>query len=490
MTFLHSSTRRPKPLEDADYDHEISLVDHSGPNPASSPAGTSALNEPNTATLSTAAEGSDSSSTRDNNAPAHKSHSRQRLHEELSKRKYRKYQDRGVEAEDRNGDGSEVGADEPVTEDEAGPEVVDEGQEDRGRTSIREPPQPDSAIDVIYENQRGGFLCGTPLFSSRALGNLDPSAWTNIAQKTSATNITNAQVPDPSWQWAWKDWSINYENDVDEDGWEYSFAFAKQFSWHGPSWWNSFVRRRAWIRKRVKKNVGFQRPEAHKLNSDYFTVQPAVDRSRSRQSTNAESKRYSIDQLASRKMEVPEPVEDLRDIGALMVALKNASIDREKLELVENFIIHGGDELCHLKEHRHDIFRMFIFQASRKKLLAHLHKVYEEAAEELEQFDGEGNDEDSPKKRRLHNLEEALRGADEEVRKLEFWGDIKDLAETGDTKGAVDESQGWDSTRWEGIDNSGPKDVLSNPEPSEIDSYKIGTAVLEETKKGKSKAKE
>ncbi|RDL38075.1 Uncharacterized protein BP5553_05508 [Venustampulla echinocandica] len=485
MSLLHSSTRRPKPLEDADCDHEISLVDHTGPNPVGSPA----ENESITAIPSATTEASDSSSTRDRDASPRKTHTRQRLHEQISKRKYKKYQDRGVEADGRDADGDEGGADEVVTEDGDGQEPANEETEDRGRTSIKEIPKPDSAIDVLYENQRGGFLCGIPLFSSRALGNLDPSAWTNIAQKTSATNITNAQVPDPSWKWAWKDWSINHENDVDEDGWEYSFAFAKQFSWHGPSWWNSFVRRRAWIRKRVRKNAGFQAPEAHRLNSDYFTVQPAVDRSRSRQSTT-ESKRYSIDQLASRKMEEPDAVEDIRDIEALMTALKHASIDREKLEIVENFIRNGGDELCHLKQHRHDILRMFIFQASRKILLAHLHKLYEEAAEELGQHDEEGNDVDSPKQRWLRNLEVALRGADEEVKKLEFWGDVKDLAETGETKGAVDESQGWNSRIWEGIDNSGPKDVLSNPEASATESCKIGAAVLEDTEKGKSKAKE
>ncbi|KFY13378.1 hypothetical protein V491_06414, partial [Pseudogymnoascus sp. VKM F-3775] len=40
---------------------------------------------------------------------------------------------------------------------------------------------PESAIDVLYENERGGFLCGHPLFGSRALGMFDHAPWTNIA---------------------------------------------------------------------------------------------------------------------------------------------------------------------------------------------------------------------------------------------------------------------------------------------------------------------
>ncbi|KAG8427804.1 hypothetical protein J3459_006339 [Metarhizium acridum] len=55
------------------------------------------------------------------------------------------------------------------------------------------------AIDVLYENERGGFMCGIALFSSKALGGLDPPAWTNAYHKPSLTNIYTAVVPDPSW---------------------------------------------------------------------------------------------------------------------------------------------------------------------------------------------------------------------------------------------------------------------------------------------------
>lgn len=44
----------------------------------------------------------------------------------------------------------------------------------------------ETAIDILYENERGGFLCGKPLFSSAALGTLDPPAW-SMSHRTQIT---------------------------------------------------------------------------------------------------------------------------------------------------------------------------------------------------------------------------------------------------------------------------------------------------------------
>jgi len=37
--------------------------------------------------------------------------------------------------------------------------------------------QRETAIDILYENERGGWLCGRPMFSAAALGGLDPTPW-------------------------------------------------------------------------------------------------------------------------------------------------------------------------------------------------------------------------------------------------------------------------------------------------------------------------
>jgi hypothetical protein len=344
------------------------------------------------------------------------------------------------------------------------------------------PQEDDSAIDVLYENQRGGFLCGLPLFSSKALGNLDPAPWTNIAQKTSATNITNAQVPDPSWEWAWDDWRINHDDGADEDGWEYSFAFSKKFAWHQAAWWNSYVRRRVWIRKRVKKQAGYRVNESHMLASDYFTIHPAQVRSRSAPSTRAGSTRdrYSIASHTRREMAGEFVSQDIENIGALMKTLRFARIDREKTEAVENFIKNGGDDLYYLREHMHEIMGMFIFQASRRSLLTHLLKIFNEESAAHEKGEVVHDSDQKPgRHRRRDDLEAAVKAADEEVKKLEFWSDVKDMAEKGHTVGAVDKSKGWNET-WAGLDGSAPKDVISDRElPGTADCEKVeakGTA--------------
>jgi hypothetical protein len=456
------SSRRPPSLRDDDYDHEISLIDRTA---------TAGRSRSYSATDSNCG---DSLQPPEDVSPRRHSDDQPRkkltLREEVERRTYSKpkYQNRHLGDELSSGQAPQdvdprpydvTTADIETTSDGARPLTGESANSRKKAQAERE-----SAIDILYENQRGSYLCGRALFSSKALGAADFPPWTNAAQKPSATNITNAQVPDPSWEWAWKEWVINHSDGVDEDGWEYSFAFSKKnfWSWHGPKWYNSFVRRRVWIRKRVKKNSGYLVQEAHRLNSDYFTIHPAMSPCISPSNSPSMSDgRFSIGQLARQDFEDDVDREDIRDIGQLMKALKLSRIDREKTEAVENFIKNGGDDLHYLKDYMHEIMSQFIFQASRRSLLAHLSTQFDEETRRCKE-NAEDDKENMTEKRRIADLEAALKAADEEVKSLEFWSDTKDMAEQGETKGAVDESQGWDRTKWTGLDNSGPKDVISD----------------------------
>ncbi|CBQ70400.1 conserved hypothetical protein [Sporisorium reilianum SRZ2] len=84
-------------------------------------------------------------------------------------------------------------------------------------------------FDVLYENQRGLLVFGIPKFSPRTLFQWDPSPWTSASGKKSAYNIANAQLPDPSWEWAYSEWLIDMTGDVDEAGWQYSGNFGRRF---------------------------------------------------------------------------------------------------------------------------------------------------------------------------------------------------------------------------------------------------------------------
>ncbi|KAI1381049.1 hypothetical protein F4677DRAFT_209953 [Hypoxylon crocopeplum] len=338
------------------------------------------------------------------------------------------------------------------------------GRSSSSKRRSRASKEPETAIDILYENQRGGFLCGIPLFSSAALGNLDPPPWTNFAHRPSPTDINTAQVPDPSWEWAWPEWRINHDETIqsDSDGWEYSFMFSKKFSWHGPKWYCSFVRRRTWIRRRIKKGIGYQPNDPHMTGSEYFSVTSAkkdVERASIGQQTagaSLETPRRSRDTRRGDEDETEAQV-DITTVDELMTVMRRSRIDREKLEAVENYIEHCSNDLHDLQEFMHEIMSLFIFQASRKLLLARLIQLHDDQA-------GEENKGKSPAtQQKAENLAEAIKHADEEVRRLEYWSDIKGMAESGESRGAVDCGKGWDGG-WEGLDKSGPKGIKGEGE--------------------------
>ncbi|KAH8821117.1 hypothetical protein F5884DRAFT_75112 [Xylogone sp. PMI_703] len=420
---LHHSKRAPAPLTDADCDHEIRLIDSTVPTVQVSQ------------TRSQSANGRDVSPSQSESSRRYSDAvlGKHPMKAEITRLKYGKFQGR----KSAEGERSEL----VVADSE-----VEDGEENRGRTSTNsrskvkiQQTEPESAIDILYENQRGLILCGMKLFASKALGNLDPAPWTNAAQKPSATDITNAQPPDPSWEWVWKEWTVNHDDGVDDEGWEYSFAFAKAFSWHGPSWYNSFVRRRAWIRKRIKKTGGDQMEprSSEMLSPEYFSVQPSRSNSRSRVSNSDGDARASKSSLATSSRyaaeDGPNIVEDITTIKQLLDALRNSRIDREKLEAIENFCSHGGGELHLMKDNMGEIMHQFVFQASRRLLLSHLTKILKDViAEQKAQTDKESGQTDIAKKK-IHNMEEAVNAADEELKKLEFpTNDVKQIEDRVD----------------------------------------------------------
>lgn len=219
----------------------------------------------------------------------------------------------------------------------------------------------ESVIDVLYQNERGWFFFGLPMYSEKSLLNLDPPAWMTSDYDESPVDITNAQVPDPSWEWAWKSWYVDMSHDVDEEGWQYSFSFASRFSWHGTHpWCHSFVRRRRWLRKRVRKPRSQDRRDMLGVGTgrsaslmDYFTVGAAPSISRTSSATGRDRSSYIGDlrpsSLSQDEWEEEIPPEEITNTVALSKALRLASLDREKIDAVKEFVQRGGEELVYME---------------------------------------------------------------------------------------------------------------------------------------------
>ncbi|MCJ1302060.1 hypothetical protein MMC08_004861 [Hypocenomyce scalaris] len=441
------------------FDHAINLVDTTGP-----------PDVPDSDPTANSANSSDLSLGLSSEAPLSRRWTRGTLREELARRKYSKWQEQKIDNR------------EPVAESSGGNDVEDGTHtaaakkarlRDRlpfrsGKYAAKIHKQQEYEVDILYENQRGSFFCGIPLYSSKSLLNFDPSGWQTANFKDSPVNIKDFQLPDPGWEWAWKSWYVDMSHDVDEEGWQYSFSFAHQFSWHGTHpWFHSFVRRRRWLRKRVKvlgrapSTKKMEMSEAHMLNADYFTIHTNKDRSRGSSADRTINRSSYLDKQGDGTVSEPE-LEDISDIVALMRVLRSARVDRQKNEAVRNFLEHGGDELFFLSERMHEIMSYLIYQTSRRQLLAHLQQTFNNATGFRDNDSEERGSDDGAEKRRVDNLHKAVHAADEQVKVLEYWSDVKDMAERGETKGAADDDQGWGSG-WQGLDASGPA-VAGNPE--------------------------
>ena len=341
----------------------------------------------------------------------------------------------------------------------------------RKKTLGRGKDEQDAVIDILYENQRGIFFFGIPKYSSSSLLPSDPKPWQNNQFRTSPVDIRNAQVPDPSWEWAWKSWYVDMSRDVDEEGWEYSFQFAGNFAWHGNHpWFHSFVRRRRWLRMRRRRDTHHHTKEkAHQLTEEYFTIHPRTLRAPSEDFSKAASEMARLSEKFEEEVEIEKM--DVSDIASLMRVLKKAAVDREKLVAVRKFVGNGGEELYYLADRMPEIMNLFVFQSSRRQLLADLLHRFDDAHKRREDLtERKHEDEDTQEEhdaatRQAENLMNAVKVADDQVKKLEYWSDIKGMSHRGETLQEASEGH-WDLSKWQGLSpNSGedhPEDTFAS----------------------------
>ena len=387
------------------------------------------------------------------------------LQKQLAQRKYAKYQEG---KEDNSGSLPESGDESRNTE----VQTYQEGEprKDSGRTGrlrdripfrkkakAKSREKADTFIDVLYENQRGSFFCGIPLYSSNSLLNFDPSPWQTANFKDSAVNITNFQLPDPSWIWDWKTWYVDMSHDVDEEGWEYSFSFNGVYSWHGTHpFLYSFVRRRRWLRRRVRTHLPMadgkksSMKNAHLLNEDYFTIH-AKKRSRSRESSaDGSNNQSSLIPEVRGGDDDEEELREISDISALMAALRRSRVDREKIAAVKIFLEQGGDELFYLAEKMPEIMAIFVHQTSCRQLQSYLLQILDETTSDRKDKDDGNGKEDSgtdltAQKLKTDNLLKAINAAGVHINDLHYWSDLRDRAISSEA-GPTEETHALDAS--------------------------------------------
>ncbi|KAJ5924853.1 hypothetical protein N7466_009040 [Penicillium verhagenii] len=298
------------------------------------------------------------------------------------------------------------------------------GQQPQSDSEIT--PKPHTELDILYENQRGWFFFGIPLYSHSSLLNFDPSAWMTQDKRASPVNITNAQVPDPSWEWAWRTWYVDMSGDVDEQGWQYSLSFGSS-QWHGTHpWFHSYVRRRRWIRLRQKIPERRYRgrsefEKAHMLTEDYFTIHSSKVRSREQSLARFSTVESGYLSRVNTTLDEEEHIDEIGDIPSLMYALKLASIDRERIDVLKRFVEQGGEELYYLNDKVPEIMPMFLFQASRWQFVTYILGVIHQLSKPADPSEQRDADKIQRKK---ENLIRVVESAKQHVTGPEVFTDI------------------------------------------------------------------
>ena len=425
-----STSGMPPPNKAPQYEHAISLIDNTRPPDQDSiPTGDG-----------------DKLDSAKNYASLGRKWTKGKLKDELLRRKYSKWQEGNRESDDPPTESNDHDSNSADTSEgrkaKLEPQATSRGRlRDKNpfkKKKVRAKKQEEREVDILYENQRGFHFFGIPLYSSNTLLNFDPSRWQTSAFRDSPVSIINAQLPDPSWAWVSTSWHVDMSYDVDPEGWQYSFSFRQGCSWHGNHpWFHSFVRRRRWLRERIKlHSKGVESSNSHLLTVDYFTIHTKRDRSRGSSSKASSYNRssYGGDQQADSESDDDDDDDDdeISNILALMKALRRTTVDRKKLGALKSFVEHGNEDLHFLPEYMHEIMAMFIYQTSCRQLLSYLQDVFNLTTEYRAQLAQQNNPENETEKRRLDILLQAVSAANDHVKDLEYSSDVRSVSRNAD----------------------------------------------------------
>ncbi|GJJ69583.1 hypothetical protein EMPS_01930 [Entomortierella parvispora] len=243
------------------------------------------------------------------------------------------------------------------------------------------PPEGDFVYDFLYQHERGAFFLGTPNFSSKSLLPVDPDEWTNSNFETSAMDVSDFEVPDPSWEWVHKSWLVDMTGDVDEDGWEYAMTFHGS-PWHGNyEVFRSFARRRRWLRLRKRKGKTLGKPERlpgrsypesinsatwSKLDISRYLDQPSPFPDGEIEDKSSMKKAPSS-MAGPSNLSVPAPYRKPVDLYKIM---KKGRSDREKLAYLAQYVVRYPGETDDIDQRLEKYLNLLDYETSRREFLS------------------------------------------------------------------------------------------------------------------------
>lgn len=306
------------------------------------------------------------------------------------------------------------------------------------------------SANMLFPSDPGAWTCGA----------------TGLA--TAPGDISSYPLPTPAWEWSWRRWYVDMAYDVDDQGWSYSWTFSSR-TWHGSHvWFHSFVRRRRWIRLRQKidtnasvaaataaaaaagtsnsnqdedyQNYARSSFEAARYGPKYFAIPPAgrIETSIASEAP-ASLRRESMASVLSASNTQPTPhylhllqqkragntpaasmrrlshfsdqtsvasfLAEHRDFSMLLTDLQAARLDRERLDLLTQFVTNAGVYIDETSTTRADmalaelrtivkdpnciraLLQTFTFLDSKRHLISHLKKVLDKFSVKREPSD-------------------------------------------------------------------------------------------------------
>lgn len=98
---------------------------------------------------------------------------------------------------------------------------------------------------------------------------------------------------------------------------------------------------------------------------------------------------------------------------------------------------------------------LLIYQTSRQQLLENLLERIDSAKSHRDEHNTSGKPEGDSERRKIDGMVAAAEVAERQVKRLEYWSDLRDMAREGKLDAATDDSRGW-GQEWTGLDTSGP----------------------------------